>query len=56
MSKTTKRIEDRIKELEFEIQGHQQKLSQFQLASNELQTAIVSRNGALIELRKLLKE
>lgn len=48
-----KDIKKRIEELEKEIKDHQQKLAQYQQVMGQLQTAIISKQGGLQELKKL---
>ena len=47
-------ISDRIAQLRAEITQHEQELSQVQRRANELTTMMVSMNGGIIELQKLL--
>jgi len=50
------RIEKRIEALSDELQQHTTELNALERRKNELVTNIVSKNGALIELRKLSKK
>lgn len=47
------KIKKRIEELEIEVKKHQVKLTQFQQSTQEIQVTIISKSGALLELRKL---
>lgn len=47
-------IENRIKELESEVSKHREDLEKAQVMSNQLQTAIISKSGAIMELKKLV--
>ena len=47
-------IEQRIKELEAEISAHRVRLGELNQAIGQLQTTIISKTGAVIELKKLL--
>ena len=49
----SKKIEDRIKELEAEVQKEQQMLAQLNNEINRITSSIISKTGAITELKKL---
>lgn len=55
-NKMPEQIKKRVKELEKEVEDHKIKLQQYNQALNQLQTSIISKNGAIIELRKLINK
>lgn len=50
-----KDIKKRIKELEDEIKEHQIESTKHKQAINQIQVMIISKGGAIVELKKLIK-
>jgi guanylate kinase len=50
------KIKDRIEELKKEIKAHQEKVAMAQQVMNNETAQAISKNGAIIELEKIIKE
>lgn len=56
MSEKHQDVEKRITELEKEVVSHRQRISECQIELQKLANLIVSKEGGIIELKRLLEE